>query len=213
MNIKAIGVVIFFALAGFVPQQAFADIVLSNTPDGQRASPFGTPNTTTYGEIFTAPITGELISFTLHLNGTVGNLIGGVGVWNGGGVSSVIYTSPQTASATTNTFAPNISVVSGVEYVAFLSVDGVSGASGTTTMPTAGNGVVGIDGFAFNNTSAGSTYANNTWDGNFPAANALFSATFTTSVPEPSTWAMLLLGFAAIGFMAYRRSHKGAAFA
>jgi hypothetical protein len=27
-------------------------------------------------------------------------------------------------------------------------------------------------------------------------------------VPEPSTWAMLLLGFAGIGFMAYRRSRK-----
>lgn len=27
-----------------------------------------------------------------------------------------------------------------------------------------------------------------------------------TAVPEPSTWAMMILGFAAIGFMAYRRS-------
>jgi PEP-CTERM motif len=28
------------------------------------------------------------------------------------------------------------------------------------------------------------------------------------AVPEPSTWAMLLLGFAGIGFMAYRRKSK-----
>jgi hypothetical protein len=27
------------------------------------------------------------------------------------------------------------------------------------------------------------------------------------SVPEPSTWAMMILGFAGIGFMAYRRKH------
>ena len=27
-------------------------------------------------------------------------------------------------------------------------------------------------------------------------------------VPEPSTWAMLLVGFAGIGFMAYRRKNK-----
>lgn len=27
----------------------------------------------------------------------------------------------------------------------------------------------------------------------------------TTAVPEPSTWAMMLLGFAGVGFMAYRR--------
>ncbi|SHK60755.1 PEP-CTERM protein-sorting domain-containing protein [Bradyrhizobium lablabi] len=30
----------------------------------------------------------------------------------------------------------------------------------------------------------------------------------TSSVPEPSTWAMLILGFAGVGFMAYRRKSK-----
>jgi PEP-CTERM motif len=30
------------------------------------------------------------------------------------------------------------------------------------------------------------------------------------SVPEPSTWAMMILGFAGIGFMAYRRKSKSA---
>jgi hypothetical protein len=33
---------------------------------------------------------------------------------------------------------------------------------------------------------------------------------FLHAVPEPSTWAMLLLGFAGIGFMAYRRKSKPA---
>jgi hypothetical protein len=32
----------------------------------------------------------------------------------------------------------------------------------------------------------------------------------TAAVPEPSTWAMMLLGFAGIGFMAYRRTLKPA---
>jgi hypothetical protein len=32
-----------------------------------------------------------------------------------------------------------------------------------------------------------------------------------SSVPEPSTWAMLLLGFAGLGFMACRRTKKSAA--
>jgi len=31
-------------------------------------------------------------------------------------------------------------------------------------------------------------------------------------VPEPSTWAMLLLGFAGVGFMSYRRRNQNAAF-
>jgi PEP-CTERM motif len=33
----------------------------------------------------------------------------------------------------------------------------------------------------------------------------------TFGVPEPSTWAMMLIGFAGLGFMAYRRTKKSAA--
>jgi hypothetical protein len=32
--------------------------------------------------------------------------------------------------------------------------------------------------------------------------------TIETAVPEPSTWAMMILGFAGVGFMAYRRRHQ-----
>jgi hypothetical protein len=35
--------------------------------------------------------------------------------------------------------------------------------------------------------------------------------TIPSAVPEPSTWAMMILGFAALGFVAYRRSRKLAA--
>jgi hypothetical protein len=31
-----------------------------------------------------------------------------------------------------------------------------------------------------------------------------------SAVPEPSTWAMMILGFAGVGFMAYRRKSKPA---
>ena len=36
--------------------------------------------------------------------------------------------------------------------------------------------------------------------------------TLLTAVPEPSTWAMMILGFAGVGFMAYRRKNQGLAF-
>lgn len=36
--------------------------------------------------------------------------------------------------------------------------------------------------------------------------------TLTVAVPEPSTWAMMILGFAGIGFFGYRRSRKSALF-
>jgi hypothetical protein len=32
----------------------------------------------------------------------------------------------------------------------------------------------------------------------------------TAAVPEPSTWAMMILGFAGVGFLAYRRKSKPA---
>jgi hypothetical protein len=35
-------------------------------------------------------------------------------------------------------------------------------------------------------------------------------SSITTAVPEPSTWAMLLLGFAGLGFKAYRRNNRAA---
>jgi hypothetical protein len=38
-----------------------------------------------------------------------------------------------------------------------------------------------------------------------------FTATIASAVPEPATWAMMILGFAAIGFMAYRRKQNRAA--
>jgi len=35
--------------------------------------------------------------------------------------------------------------------------------------------------------------------------------TIATAVPEPSTWAMMILGFCGLGFMAYRRKNQTAA--
>ena len=46
-----------------------------------------------------------------------------------------------------------------------------------------------------------------------PSRNGISSnaiLTISSSVPEPSTWAMMILGFAGVGFMAYRRKAKPA---
>jgi hypothetical protein len=40
------------------------------------------------------------------------------------------------------------------------------------------------------------------------SGDKLGPTTFTDAVPEPSTWAMMILGFAGVGFMAYRRKSK-----
>jgi hypothetical protein len=53
---------------------------------------------------------------------------------------------------------------------------------------------------------------------NAPEAGTGFidSITVTTptpAVPEPSTWAMMILGFLGLGFLAYRRKGKALSFA
>jgi hypothetical protein len=42
--------------------------------------------------------------------------------------------------------------------------------------------------------------------------NITGTITLTAAVPEPSTWAMMVLGFAGVGFMTYRRKRNGLAF-
>jgi hypothetical protein len=50
-------------------------------------------------------------------------------------------------------------------------------------------------------------------DAGFPTAGFWTASfpTITTPVPEPSTWAMLIVGFFGVGFMAYRRKRSGSA--
>jgi hypothetical protein len=42
----------------------------------------------------------------------------------------------------------------------------------------------------------------------FPLSGTVLNAAVTSAVPEPSTWAMMILGFMGVGFMAYRRKSK-----
>jgi hypothetical protein len=193
-------------------------VTYSNTPNGGSINPFGFPDSLTYGEVITPTISGTLTSFTLSLIGSVGGSIqGSVGTWNGPAAPAVGFGSPTTlftsAAIVTGigggdyTFNPNVSVTAGSQYVLFLSVHGLD-ATTTTAMPTAFSGATGIDYFVWNNTS--SPYGNSAWNYFFATNNVATSYTVSSAVPEPSTWAMMILGFAGVGFMAYRRKSKPA---
>ena len=77
-----------------------------------------------------------------------------------------------------------------------------------------GNGVL----FAFGAGNTGNFYTVGTTDyfssvlpgGSFYNPGDVGTLTLTAAVPEPSTWAMMILGFAGIGVMAYRRKSKPA---
>ncbi len=200
----------------FVGSSVSASVVLSNTPSGGSIAAFGTPDTITYGQVFTAPVTGTLDSFTLWLNGGVGALHGAVGLWNGTpthgfnfGESTNLYTSASVASTSAGpyTFAPGISVTAGTLYVAYLSVFGEANAVTTTSMPLAIN-APGIDYFVWNN--ATDPQNNPAWNYFFDAGDVLFRAEFTPGsvVPEPTSMAVfggVFCTFAAIGWRTRRR--------
>lgn len=192
------------AAGGLLAASASAQTI-SNSPAGGAIGSFGVPNTMTYGQVFTAPTTGTLTSFTLNLNGGVGALFGGVGTWNGGSSYALGFGSPtnlyQSANVSSSgaqayTFSPNVAVVAGQQYVAYISTFGVAGAAGTTTMPY-GTAASGIDYFVWNNSS--DPRGNTSWNYFNNLGNAQFSATFGGGVPEPATWALMILGFGAIG--------------
>jgi VCBS repeat-containing protein len=167
--------------------------------------PFGLPNSVAYGEVFTAPVTGTLTSFTMstvfspfngypNSGGGVGDLLGAVGTWNGPATLGPGYGSPNTLylsgftpspGAGAYTFSPDVHVIAGQQYVAFLTVYGDPFATGSAAMPGNSNAVPGIDYFVYNTTS--NPFGNTSWD--YAAFHGLtvadFSLTFTAQPPVP----------------------------
>ncbi len=115
--------------------------------------------------------------------------------------------------------------------VTLLGVTGILGATNPRSFgPALGNGVIGADfgsinspteNFSFNgitytiNVTGVADSFNNPIAANFDFARIDINAgsvgvNLASAVPEPSTWAMMILGFAGVGFMAYRRKSKPA---
>lgn len=187
---------------------------IANSPTGGSIGSFGSPDTLTYGQVFEAPVTGTLTSFTLYLNGGVGELQGAVGTWNGTASHGFGFGSPNTlftsgvinaVSGGAYTFSTSVSVTAGNLYVAFLSAYGLS-ATGSTTMPL-GDDLPGASYFVWNNTT--SPYGNASWNYFFNAGDAQFSATFVPSapVPVPAALPLMLLALGGLG-VAARRRHR-----
>jgi hypothetical protein len=66
--------------------------------------------------------------------------------------------------------------------------------------------------YSFNVTSAASntlTFSFNDQGSGNSSNIGLDSVSIAAAVPEPSTWAMMILGFFGVGFMAYRRKQHG----
>jgi hypothetical protein len=211
------------ALAVYFASITAADatvVTLDNSPPNlNHIGSFGVPDTQTYGEVFTAPITGELTSFTLRLDNGVGSLYGGVGTWNGTSSFGLGFGSPTNLYQSANvpslaggayTFTPDVFVTAGQQYVAYLSVFADTAATGEATMPLSNNAVPGIDYFVWNNTTdpRGNPSWNYFYDTvDFGIGTAQFAATFV-SAPEPTTLALFGTGLFGLGLMRRRKLNR-----
>ena len=195
-------------------------VTIGNEATGESIFEFGNPDSQTYGQVFTAPITGTMTSFTLYLNEGVGALRGAVGTWNGTSAFGENFGSPSTlflsapvvspigGGAQAYTFTPNIGVVSGQLYVAFISVYGVQEGTGRSSMPS-GTAAPGLNYFVWHNSSENPTpdpFGNPSWNYGFDLGHARFDASFSSGmVPEPSNWTMMIAGFGLVGATLRRR--------
>jgi hypothetical protein len=166
------------------------------------------------GQTFTASITGALTDFQFTLNNSsIASLYGAVYVWDGSKPATMLWQSPVVSgTAGLLDFSPvGVNLTQGMTYVAFLSTYGIANHSGQATvadcLPFAGcdsNTIPNLGNMVFANVLAdGPSWTSVNY------RDATFSATIS-AVPEPSTWAMIILGFASVGFLAYRRKQEGA---
>jgi hypothetical protein len=90
--------------------------------------------------------------------------------------------------------------------IAFLDKDGNTIESFIGPVPNNGNqGVGGSRWVEF--AATGGTFQSIVLTSNTPALE-LDNVAYVAAVPEPSTWAMMILGFMGVGFMAYRRKNN-----
>ena len=119
----------------------------------------------------------------------------------GGGTEQVSFATPQTSIVIYwgsidpgNTVTINGQTVTGADLVALGATD-----DGSQTEPSS-NALVRISGLGTFTTATFSTNQNS-----FEFSIA--------AVPEPATWAMMMFGFAGLGYAAFRRTSKGRALA
>jgi hypothetical protein len=132
------------------------------------------------------------------------------------GLSATFTTGSPGAPVGNNVFLKPTSVVLGVgDYSLVANGFGAQGlyntqGTGLAGALNTGGGALTFGGWRYElaaNVYPTITYANSgccSGDSDFRFA----AATFTAAVPEPATWAMMLLGFLGVGFVSYRGSRK-----
>ena len=179
---------------------------------------YGYDNTATYGQTFMVEAGATSITdFSLFLrdrytgSGTL-DLRGYLATWDGTNAVNLLYSSPtatMNADGTLQEFSFNtasLAVNPGDWLVAFLSISELGTQDiNQFGMPYAGDVIAGQFVFMNNGQDFGALFTDDWTAGWVGEQDAWLTVNFASGVPEPSTWAMMLLGFGAAGFAMRRR--------
>jgi hypothetical protein len=196
-----------------------AGVIVVGAGSDSDVSLWGVPDTATYGQTVTAPMTGTLSAFQFYLNatGTPITYAAYVYAWDQAAsqaTGSALWTSGEqdyrsNSDDTPVGYTPNAPVVAGGMYVMLFTTSGLqSGASGSTISWKFNSAAsyTGGDFVFVNNGNDFSLLNTHRWD-NFVTGDLKFSATFTDSaVPEPSTMGLFVAGLTLLAGFARRRS-------
>jgi hypothetical protein len=151
----------------------------------------------TTGDFASSPGSFTNVYFGNSAGSTIGFEITNGDVFQPGGVGPF----PLSYSFATNT--NTTTGVTGIEFALAESLfEGPVGSTGINAGLHPGDQLMLRISQSFGYTAVG---------GDSTGPDRLGVVTLTGAVPEPSTWAMMILGFAGVGFMAYRRKRNGSA--
>ena len=217
-TIVAVAAIVCGAALGGAASATVIGNPISNYPFGSLAgAPLqGGQQTQFVGETFKAPITGLLTNFQFTIgSSSIGSVYGAVYAWDGARPTTMLWQSPAVSAVSgLLDFTPTgVTLAQGQSYVAFLSTYGIANNTGTASVAAC------LSFSGCNNINADPYVGDLVWktiyDGTDPLQEAwskatYFDATFSATVvaaavPEPATWAMMLIGFGGVGAMQYRR--------
>jgi hypothetical protein len=192
-------------LIASVPVTARAAVVYQSVPDFSLGTSTGEWCSDCYGGATYEP----LEQFTLSSGASITGLV--LSIYNAGGYGPTnftfeVYDSTHSTILFAQTVSPTIVTANATDAIVSANVSGLNLASGTYWAGFIAP-FFAVSGFDGGPATLIDTVPH-TGVQNADLPGDLGFQLLTGAVPEPSTWAMMILGFAGLGFMAYRRKEK-----